>query len=122
MTLQTQHINKGFTLIELLISMVIFSFSMLGLASLQAVSYKDNHDSYMYSLAAMYTYDMGDRIRSNPTYWSSVDSDYAEDDEDNRTFYHCSADDNNNNNNTVEILTSISTPAENQGNGATVEW
>lgn len=107
MTLHLRHINKGFSLVELLISMVIFALSALGLASLQAVSYKDSHDAYMYSLAAMYTYDMGDRIRSNPGHWDNITDTYQTDEDDSRTFYHCSADDDY----TVEVLTSISTPA-----------
>lgn len=56
---------RGFTLIEVLISMVILAIGLLGLAAMQAVSLRDNLDSYNYQQATLLAYEMQDRIRGN---------------------------------------------------------
>ena len=61
---------NGFTLIEVLVAMVVMAIGLLGLASLQALALKDNQDAYFRSQANLLIYEMGDRIRANPAYWS----------------------------------------------------
>jgi type IV pilus assembly protein PilV len=60
---------QGFTLVEILVSMVILAIGLLGLASLQTLSLKDNQDAYLYSQASALAYDMSDRIRANQDGW-----------------------------------------------------
>ncbi len=59
-------ITSGFTLIEVLIAVLVLSIGLLGLASLQATSLKNNYSAYMRSQAAILANDIADRIRSNP--------------------------------------------------------
>lgn len=69
---------RGFTLIEVLISMVILAIGLLGLAAMQAVSLRDNLDSYNYQQATLLAYEMQDRIRSNSEVdWLSVTPSYS---------------------------------------------
>ena len=56
---------SGFTLIEVLIAVLVLSIGLLGLASLQAASLKNNYSAYMRSQAAILANDMADRIRAN---------------------------------------------------------
>lgn len=56
---------RGFTLIEVLISMVILAIGLLGLAAMQAISLRDNLDSYNYQQATLLAYEMQDRIKGN---------------------------------------------------------
>lgn len=65
---------RGFTLIEVLISMVILAIGLLGLAAMQAVSLRDNLDSYNYQQATLLAYEMQDRIRANGVYWTENSS------------------------------------------------
>lgn len=58
---------SGFTLVEVLIAVLVLSIGLLGLASLQASSLRNNYSAYMRSQAAILAHDMADRIRSNPT-------------------------------------------------------
>jgi type IV pilus assembly protein PilV len=60
---------RGFTLIEVLISMVILAIGLLGLAAMQAISLRDNLDSYNYQQATLLAYEMQDRIKGNSDYW-----------------------------------------------------
>lgn len=71
---------RGFTLIEVLISMVILAIGLLGLAAMQAVSLRDNLDSYNYQQATLLAYEMQDRIRGNSEVddWLSVTPSYSE--------------------------------------------
>lgn len=56
---------SGFTLLEVLIAMVIFSISLLGLASLQGQSLQFSHGAYLKSQATFYAYDILDKMRAN---------------------------------------------------------
>lgn len=58
---------SGFTLLEVLIAMVIFSISLLGLASLQGQSLQFSHGAYLKSQATFYAYDILDKMRANRT-------------------------------------------------------
>jgi type IV pilus assembly protein PilV len=60
----------GFTLIEVLISMVILAIGLLGLASLQGISLKNNQDAYLFSQANALAYEMSDRIKANKQGWN----------------------------------------------------
>ena len=55
----------GFTLIEVLVALLIFTIGLLGLASLQVISYKLSSDSLLRSTAAVLANDMIDRMRVN---------------------------------------------------------
>lgn len=46
--------------------MLVLSVGLLGLASLQATSLKNNQSAYNRSQATLLAYDMADRIRANP--------------------------------------------------------
>ncbi len=61
------HLQAGFTLVEVMIALVIFSVALLGLAGLQAASLRDNQLAYLHTVATHLAYDMGERIRSNPS-------------------------------------------------------
>lgn len=70
--------SRGFTLIEVLISMVILSIGLLGLAAMQAVSLRDNLDSYYYQQATLLAYEMQDRIKGNSGVdWLNVTPSYS---------------------------------------------
>lgn len=58
-------IARGFTLIEVLVALLVLSFGLLGLAALQTVGLRYNHQSYMRSQAVYQVYDIIDRIRAN---------------------------------------------------------
>lgn len=62
----------GFTLIEVLVSIVILALGLLGLASLQGISLKNNRDAYLFSEANALAYEMSDRIVSNSEGWVSI--------------------------------------------------
>lgn len=64
MKLDTKH-NRGFTLIEVLVSVLILGVGLLGLASLQANSLRNNHSVYLRTQASLLAYDLIDRIRAN---------------------------------------------------------
>ena len=58
--------NRGFTLLEVLVALLILAIGLLGLAALQSVSLKYNHQSYERTQATLLAYDMLDRMRANP--------------------------------------------------------
>lgn len=66
--------EQGFSLIEVLVAMIILAVGLLGIAGLFANSLKSTDNAYMHSQAVVLAYDMGDRIRANP----SVLADYAQ--------------------------------------------
>lgn len=57
--------SKGFTLLEVLVAVVVFSIGLLGLASLQVMGYRLNHDSLLRTMATIQANDMADRMRTN---------------------------------------------------------
>ena len=63
---------RGFTLIEVLVSMVILAVGLLGIASLQAISLKNNQDANLFSQANALAYEMGDRIKANKWGWNTT--------------------------------------------------
>jgi type IV pilus assembly protein PilV len=56
---------KGFALIEVLTTILVVSFGLIGLAGMGVVGLKNNHMSYMRSIATQQAYDMSDRMRAN---------------------------------------------------------
>ncbi len=66
--LQTKfHNHSGFTLIEVLVAVLVLSIGLLGLASLQATSLRNNNDASMLTRAGYIAADMADRMRANPS-------------------------------------------------------
>lgn len=57
--------QQGFSLIEVLISLVIFSFALVGVASLMTLSMRGNHNGYMRSQASILTVDIVSRMQAN---------------------------------------------------------
>lgn len=57
--------QTGFSLLEVLVAIVIMSLGLLGLAALQATGLKNNYSAYTRSQAALYAYDMIDRLRAD---------------------------------------------------------
>jgi len=64
--------QSGFTLLEVLITLIVLSVGLLGLAGLQTMSLRNNHDAYLRSQAIIQAYDLVDRMRAN----SGAASDY----------------------------------------------
>lgn len=60
-----RHANRGVTLIEILVTVVIVSVGLLGVAALQAVSYRDNYSAYLRGQASALADDILDRMRAN---------------------------------------------------------
>lgn len=56
----------GFTLLEVLVALFVLSIGLLGLAALQSLGLKFNHQSYQRTQATFQAYDILDRIRANP--------------------------------------------------------
>lgn len=56
--------QTGFTLIEILVTVIVLSIGLLGLAGLQATSFKFNSTAYQRSQATSLAYDIADRIRA----------------------------------------------------------
>jgi len=55
----------GFTLLEVMVTIMVLTLGLLGLASLQAFSMKNNHVSYYHAIASQQAYDIEDRMRAN---------------------------------------------------------
>lgn len=55
----------GLTLVEILVTIVIISFGLLGVASLQVKGLQNNHSAFNRSTANILAYDMLDRMRAN---------------------------------------------------------
>jgi len=58
--------EDGFTLLEVLISIVVFSFGLLGIAGMMTISVRNNHNGYLRSQANFLAENMLDRMRANP--------------------------------------------------------
>jgi len=61
------HRSRGFSLLEVLVALLVLAIGLLGLASLQTLSIKFNHQSYEHTQATLLAYDILDRMRANPT-------------------------------------------------------
>jgi type IV pilus assembly protein PilV len=61
-----RHRQTGFTLLEVLIALLVLSIGLLGLAALQTTGLRSNQMASMRTLATQFTYDITDRMRSNP--------------------------------------------------------
>ena len=57
--------NKGFTLIEVLIALVIISFGLLALATMQLTSIQYSNSAKQRAQATFFAYDILDRMRAN---------------------------------------------------------
>lgn len=57
--------RRGFTLIEVLIAILVLAVGLLGLAGLQVVSLKTNHNAYLRSQATYLAHDAIERMRAN---------------------------------------------------------
>lgn len=57
--------QRGFSLLEVLIALAVLSIGLLGLAALQTVGLRINHDSYQRTQATILAYDIIDRMRAN---------------------------------------------------------
>jgi len=66
--------QSGFTLLEILVTVIILAIGLLGIASLQSTSIKLSYDAYLRSQAALLSYDLMDRVRSNPNESYSFDT------------------------------------------------
>lgn len=59
--------TKGFTLLEVMIAVFVLALGLLGLASLQMISLKNNHSAQYRTSATIIAYDIIDRMRLNRT-------------------------------------------------------
>jgi len=59
------HRPDGFTLIEILVAVLVLSIGLLGVASLQATSIRNNNDASMQTQASYIASDIADRLRAN---------------------------------------------------------
>ncbi|MBL4773453.1 MAG: type IV pilus modification protein PilV [Alcanivoracaceae bacterium] len=57
--------QSGFSLIEVLISIFVFSFSLLGIASMMTISIRNNHNGYLRSQAIIASNNMAATMRAN---------------------------------------------------------
>ena len=58
--------SRGFSMIEVMVTIVVVAFGLLGLASLVLRGLQAGSDSQNRTMAVKQTYDMADRMRSNP--------------------------------------------------------
>jgi len=58
--------ERGFSLLEVLIALLVLSVGLLGIAGLQSISLKYNHQSYERSQATVLISEMIEKITSNP--------------------------------------------------------
>jgi type IV pilus assembly protein PilV len=57
--------QQGFSLIEVLVALVVTTMGLLGLASLQLLSIKTQHNAFMRGQATQINHDMIERMRGN---------------------------------------------------------
>ena len=57
--------HRGFSLIEVLVALVVTTMGLLGLASLQLLSLKTQHNAFMRGQATQLNHDIIERMRSN---------------------------------------------------------
>jgi type IV pilus assembly protein PilV len=65
-SIHSNHKQAGFTLLEVLIALLVLSIGLLGLAALQTTGLRSNQMASMRTMATQLTYDVTDRMRSNP--------------------------------------------------------
>ena len=65
-TLQSPH-ERGFSLLEVLIALLVLSVGLLGIAGLQTISLRFNHQSYERTQATALISEMFEKISANPT-------------------------------------------------------
>lgn len=53
-------------MVEIMVAIFVLSIGLLGLASLQTLSVRNNTSAYHRSIATQLAYDMADRMRANP--------------------------------------------------------
>ncbi len=58
--------QRGFNLLEVMVALLVLSLGLLGLAALQTVGLKANHESYERTQATLLIYEILDRMRANP--------------------------------------------------------
>lgn len=63
--------QNGATLIEVLVSLVILAIGILGLFALQVSSLRSNQNAYLRTQATLLSYDIVERVRSNPAGFQS---------------------------------------------------
>lgn len=56
---------RGVSMLEVLIALFVLSIGLLGVAALQTIGYKLNHQSYERTQATFQAYDIIDRMRAN---------------------------------------------------------
>lgn len=56
---------SGFTLLEVLITLIVLSVGLLGLAGLQTMSLRNNHDAYLRNQATIQANDLVERLRGS---------------------------------------------------------
>lgn len=59
--------ENGFSLIEVLVAVAVLAIGLLGLAALQTISFRFNHESYQRTQATIQAETIIDRIRTNPS-------------------------------------------------------
>lgn len=58
--------QQGVTLIEVLVALAVLTIGLLGLASLQAIGLRSQHNAYLKNQAALAAQDILERMRANP--------------------------------------------------------
>ena len=71
-----KHMQRGATLLEVLVSIVIFSFMLLGVTNAELVSISSARDSNMRSTGAFSAESLAAIMRSNVAYWRSLDENF----------------------------------------------
>lgn len=66
MKIKTCRLQRGFNLIEVMVAVVVLSIGLLGLAGLQVLGLRYNHQSYERTQATILINDIIDRMRANP--------------------------------------------------------
>lgn len=66
MPMKSSRTTRGFSLIEVLIAMVVLAIGLLGMASLMLTSVQSNQSAAERSAAIVLSYDLIERMRSNP--------------------------------------------------------
>ena len=57
--------ESGVAMLEVMVAIIVVSFGLLGLASLQLTGMKNSQTSYLRSIATAQAYNMADRMRAN---------------------------------------------------------